>query len=174
MGAVSGWRWLQKASLFMWQWQVWEKQQEMEDSREATQQQQWGEGIYRQKCGDLRPRQWEVEKRAGSCVRWWQVEIVEMMDSGAGEEDEVLGQQRRQLGRGGTMWVVNLNFDISVLRWLLEDGDQPYRPSCNNHENRRYEWMFVEWVHVCIHHLHHGSVCVCVCRGVMTGVDLYE
>lgn len=96
-------------------------------------------GVIRQKHGVLCPGQQEVEERASgpNGVEWQRGEIMEMMDSGSMVENW-MSWGSRESNSGETMCIVHLNFNTRELAWLLEDGDQPYRPSYYTHENWRY------------------------------------
>lgn len=61
-----------------------------------------------------------------------------MVDRGAGWRAGGPGAAEKTID-GETMWIVNLNFNTRVLRWLLEDGDQSCRSSYDTHENWKYK-----------------------------------
>lgn len=71
-------------------------------------------------------------------VRSWRVEVIEVVDYGVGWRAGGFGVVEKIID-GEIMWIVNLNFNIRVFRWLFEDGDQLCRFSYDIYENWKYE-----------------------------------
>lgn len=124
----------------------------------------------RQKWGDLLPRQRVGRRTSGTNgTGRGKVELMEMMDSRTGWRAGGRRATEKAVG-GETVWIVNLNFSITELRWLHEDGDQSCQPSSNTMKIEGLgKCLLNECSHAYIYPFYPG--CVCVCGG---GVYLHE